>query len=410
MTDQARALEPLFDGHFGTGLPTSAAPAGFLVRAPGRVNLIGEHTDYNLLPVFPMAIQYGVTVRVRTRDDALVRFANADERFGPVEFRLAPWIAPSSPGHWGNYLKAAAQAVVTNHGATKGIDAMVAGDMPVAAGLSSSSALVVAAGLALLEANGVTVERRQLMDEFAAAEAYVGTRGGGMDQAISLAAQAGMACRIDFAPLRLEPVMVPGDWAFVVASSLVPAQKSGAAQATYNRRTTECREALAQMNEALSGTTPRSYQGLVKDHQATKLVERARVVLSRPLLERFRHVVTEAERVEQAVDAMRDADIDEFGRLMRASHQSLRHDYQVSAQKLDQLVDIAMTAGARGARLTGAGLGGCIVALTTKAKAAVLLSVFQERFYFPAIGRAGSPRELFVAAPSAGASVTTLSR
>jgi len=219
------------------------------VRAPGRVNLIGEHTDYNGLPVLPVAIQRSVRIELRARDDRRVRLANADARFEPCEFEIAAEIPPFAPGHWGNYSKAAAQALQRRSGLDCGFDGLVSGDIPAAAGLSSSSALVVASALALVAVNELEIAREDLMVLTAEAERYVGTHSGGMDQAISLGGRAGHAVRIDFDPLRLEPVPIPPDWRFVIANSLVEALKSGGAQAAYNARVRECREAL----EALPG-------------------------------------------------------------------------------------------------------------------------------------------------------------
>src|SRR5262245_19691883 len=136
--------------------------ADYVVRAPGRVNLIGEHTDYNDLPVLPMALQRGVTLRVRVRGDARVVLVNADERFGPREFELAADIEPFAQGDWGNYAKAAAQIAVRELGVRRGFEAIVESDLPAAAGLSSSSALVVACGLALLRANAVELGALEL--------------------------------------------------------------------------------------------------------------------------------------------------------------------------------------------------------------------------------------------------------
>jgi galactokinase len=282
------------------------------------------------------------------------------------------------------------------------------GEVPVASGLSSSSALVVASGLTLLELGAMQVDRMQLMDDFAQAEVYVGTRGGGMDQAICLGAELGGACRIDFAPLRLGHVSIPDGWSFVVASSLIRAEKSGARQAVYNRRTEECRSALESVSRALAGTHPGTYPALMNGHSVEELLTLAERALTDPLLRRFRHVVTEADRVTQAVEAMQEDAPARFGRLMVASHESLRDDYEVSCPELDELVDISMAAGAFGARLTGAGFGGCIVALSSADGAAAVLSALADGFYRSRLDRAPSVRELFIAVPSGGASRTRL--
>ncbi len=373
-----------------------------LVRAPGRVNLIGDHIDYNGLPVLPVAIQHEVRMLVAPRDDGQVRLANVDEAFEPVTFELGPVIPARPAGHWANYAKAAAQALVTACGPIGGLDALVAGNIPQAAGLSSSSALVVASALALVDANALEIAPYALMALLADAEHYVGTRGGGMDQAICLGARRGTATRIDFRPLRLTPVEVPSGWRFVVAFSGVRAQKSAAAREVYNRRPRECAEALPILAEAAGLADEATWPALVARGTAGELAALAVSELEPPLDRRARHVVTEAARVDEAVTALRAADLAAFGRLMTASHASLRDDYEVSCPELDALVDLALGAGARGARLTGAGFGGSVVALADEATAAGIVSRWAQAYCRPR-GLAGA---VFVAVPSEGAGVS----
>jgi galactokinase len=194
------------------------------------VNLIGEHTDYNGLPVFPMALQRQVRIAVRARDDGMVVLHNEDARFPAVEFEIEPAIPPYVQGSWGNYAKAPANEMARRFAIWRGFEGLVSSDVPPAAGLSSSSALVNAVGLALAHINEVPTEPRLLAEVMADAEQYVGTRGGGMDQAISLGARDRCAAKITFAPLRLRHVSVPDDWCFVVADTGVRAEKSGAAR------------------------------------------------------------------------------------------------------------------------------------------------------------------------------------
>src|SRR5256886_15797883 len=212
------------------------APPSRLVRAPGRVNLMGEHIDYCGLPVLPMALSRGVRVAFERRADRGTRLVNADARFAPGFFTIDASIPPAPAGDWSNYARAAAQALAQRFPDLRGVDALVQSDLPIAAGLSSSSALVVAMALALLHANGVTVPALELIELLAQGERYVGTAGGGMDQAIILGAQAGCASRIDFRPLRLTPTAVPADWRVFVAWSLVDAEQSGGAQQADHER------------------------------------------------------------------------------------------------------------------------------------------------------------------------------
>jgi len=434
-------LRARFERSFGA--PMNARVA----RAPGRVNLIGEHTDYNGLPVFPMAIQRDVALFFRERDDDRVRLCNVDEQYAPREFAIADDIAPFERGDWGNYVKCAAQALRKRAGIARGIDAVVHGDIPTAAGLSSSSAMVVASALALIAANEIEIERLELMSLLAEAERYIGTHSGGMDQAISLAGRRGEAVMIEFDPLRLTRVRVPSSWCFVIANTLVRAEKSGAAQSAYNTRTNECRAALsaflahpsarrlwtecdppvestrvdeltrpanraeltdrtARSRRADLTRAPTSYAELLRRVPAAALLEAAHQALSGVLLARFRYVTSEGRRVAEARAAMSAGDIAELGRLMSASHASLRDDYEVSCRELDRLVERALGAGAHGARLTGAGFGGCIVALCEANRCDDLVAALRSEVESFA---ANAPRDaVLVAEPSDGASVTRL--
>lgn len=383
-----------------------------LVRAPGRVNLIGEHVDYAGLPVLPMALEQAVHVAVRPRDDRLVRAASSDPFYEPREFRLQPEIEPYPDSDWGNYLKAAAVAAASRYGADRGTDLWIHSEVSVAAGLSSSSALVVAVLLALLDASDIQVDPLELATVAADAEQYVGTRGGGMDQAISLCAREGHAARIEFEPLRVTPVPIPAGWFFLVADTGVQAHKSGAVRDTYNLRRAAVEEAVEFVGARLGvGESERTYARLLAEYEVHELVSAAADVLDDRLLARFQHVASEAERVRLAEAALREDDPATFGRLMNESHASLREDFEVSGPELDRLVSLARGAGALGARLTGAGMGGCIVALCAPDRADSVLEALRSG-YFVKQPRDEAPEDLdqrlFVAIPSAGASVRRL--
>lgn len=336
-----------------------------VVVAPGRVNLIGEHIDYIGLSVFPMALNRGITLVFRARRDTCIRVASSLPEHEPREFALSTELTPYGGGDWGDYVKAGALAALTaGPGLSRGMDAYVDSTLPAAAGLSSSSALVVAVLLALLEVNHVRAERSELMGIAARAERFVGTRGGGMDHAICLGARAGTAARIDFDPVRVTHVPFTPEWRWLVAFSGVRAAKSAAAQAVYNQRTEECQEALERVWQAMGESEqPPSYRTLIARHAQYELLGQAFLCLPRLLHDRFRHVVTEAYRVHDAVAALRANDEGWFGQLMIESHMSLRKDYNVSAEELDALVLAAQDARAVGARLTGAGFGGSVVVL-----------------------------------------------
>lgn len=346
-----------------------------MVFAPGRVNLIGDHTDYNGLPVLPMAIDRGIRLVLRARPDHQVSLDNLNPNFPPTSFALGGVVPMEPLGHWSNYPRAAATTLGATLGIRTGMDCLVESDLPVASGLSSSSALLVATALALLEVNDVRPDPTALMASLAAAERLVGTEGGGMDQAVILGGKSGHALRIDFTPgLALRPVPIPTSWRIVVASSMVEAAKSGLAREGYNRRVAECREALGRLGAA-------GFPELMIDEART--LSLAKVRLSETLYRRVRHVLTEGRRVEEATAALAAGDMAGMGRLLAASHASLRDDYQVSCPALDELVVAAEQAGAVGARLTGAGFGGCIVALADELMANQVVDGIWERFYQP---------------------------
>jgi galactokinase len=402
-TDLAR-LRQAFRTHFGAPAATA------LVRAPGRVNLIGEHIDYNGLSVLPMALQRHVALLLRPRADGTVRIVSLDPLFEPREFVVANTIPHYPLGDWGNYVKAPVQALAREYAAAAGFDAVLGSSVPVAGGLSSSSALVIAVALALLHANGLTESPIALAERMAAAERYVGLQGGGMDQAICLGARPGTASRVDFHPLRLTPLPVPPGWRIVVASSLTRAEKSGGAKERYNRRTQECREALERVRVHL-GYDPESrdaapgYRELLAAHQPAELLEAGAAVLTDPVLRRYRHVVTEADRVARCEAALLAGDLATFGRLLSAGHASLRDDYEVSSPELDELTRIAEAAGAAGARLTGAGMGGCILAAADQDSVAGVLAALTRDFYRGRTYTEPLDQHLFVAEPAGGATV-----
>jgi galactokinase len=358
------------------------------VWAPGRVNLIGEHIDYHGLAVLPMALPRRVRISYRPRHDHRIRVAS--DSYGQREFDWTANLTPVSLGDWENYLRAAAQAVAGKWGVLQGVDATVVSDLPAAAGLSSSSALLVAFTLALLESGGVGASFEELMDVLPDGEQFVGTRGGGMDHAASLASKAGCATLVEFAPLAVRHIPVPADWSFLVVHSLQTAEKSGEAREEYNLRRQAGDTALALLGL-------RSY-GEALD-EAERLAARLDTGLGR---DSFLHTTGEALRVRAAVKAMEAADGEAFGRLLVESHASLRDRLRVSSAPLDRLVDAAMESGALGARLTGAGFGGCAVVLCRRHETDAVRRGIIDRYY------AGRPEfdescHLIDAVPSAGA-------
>jgi N-acetylgalactosamine kinase len=411
-----------------------------LFRVPGRVNLIGEHTDYNGLPVLPLALQKEVVVAVAPRDDARVVMGNVDPRYEDREFVADENVDAAPAGDWSNYCRAAATGLwqyLSQHagGATRvrGMNIMLHGDIPVAAGLSSSSALVVACALALLHANGISVgngedrlDRIELAEILARAEQYVGTRGGGMDQTVALCARKGAALKIHFFPIRVTEVPLPRGYKFVVCNSMVRAEKSAHQRELYNRGPQNCdaaaailaEELRAEMNQPirrLGDLSPENFGVAVGE--LWRRIERTLSRKAPELVPFVRHVFREGERVEEAVEALEAGNMQAFGKLMVKSHESLRDDYGVSCPELDALVDIALEAGATGSRLTGAGFGGCTVSLVPETGVSGFVSAVQSRYYGDylvrhrpdlAVTLETSAESVIVCEPSDGASMVAI--
>jgi N-acetylgalactosamine kinase len=404
-----------------------------LARAPGRANLIGEHTDYNELPVLPFAIERDVVVAGRARDDGTIEAVTSDRRFPPRRYPLTMPLAPFAPGDWGNYLKASTDALLRAGAPLAGASLRVDGTIPIDAGVSSSSALVVAAALAQLSLAGASFERVALAETLARGEQYVGTLSGGMDQAVILLAQPGHAVRLDFAPLRARTVAVPREACFILAHSLERAAKAGAARGHYNQRVIECRTACALLAHRLGrhaerlGDLPdpagvlRALDDLLPEGPLSRADLTARfglevaeverlvpplVAVSEPdrlvLRARVRHVLSEAARVEAAERALLAGDVAALGELLDASHASGAGDYAISTPAADELVRVARAAGALGARLMGAGFGGTVLALVARERVPAVLAELDRRFYQP---RHAGPEARFTVVPARGAIV-----
>lgn len=309
--------------------------ASVRVHAPGRVNLIGDHTDYMGGPVLPMAVHLGTTV-VGTRGGSTVEL-RSDLEPDPVVLPLPAAEPTTIEPRWGRYVAGAAVEL----GATEGFNGNVTSTVPPGSGLSSSSALTVAVCLAL----GATGTHAELAVAARSAEVRAnGVPCGIMDQLCSVAGVEGHALLIDCDAMTVDPVPVPEDACIWVVPS---GQQRQLADSAYAERRARCEAAAA-----LVGPLP------VADIEAIEAIEDP-VVRARA-----RHVRTESGRVLAAADALRSGDLAELGRLMVASHRSLATDFEVSTPVLDELVDrLLAVPGVYGARLTGAGFGGCVVAL-----------------------------------------------
>jgi len=363
-----------FTGQFGAA-PTHA------VRVPGRVNLIGEHIDYHLLPVLPIAIDREIRVLFRLRDDGVIRALTLADDLPGASFEMSEHIPAAEAGDWSNYVRGSAQSMVREYGARRGIDLLISSTLPRAAGLSSSSALVVAAGLAIATVNDIEIDRIAFAMQMAEAERYTGTQGGAMDQAVCLMAESGHVLHIGFRPLMARSIPLPPGLRIVVAHSLKSAEKSGQAKAAYNHRRLVGESSRQTVSLALGLSSDTAYRRLISIGE--KALTAAFESLSGQALAYFRHVFTEALRVKAAVEALESSNLTVLGELANESHESLRADYQVSTEELDELVMLARVAGAYGARLTGAGFGGSMIALVSADQAGPVRSALARGFYRP---------------------------
>ena len=338
---------------------TFGARPEVVVRSPGRVNLIGEHTDYNEGWALPAALNLGTDVAACRRDDRLLRVVAV--RLGGRDEVPVDDPRPRAGPDWTRYVRGPA-ALLREAGCDfPGADLLIDADLPIGAGLSSSASVELGVAVALMTLAGYTMEPAALAGLGQRVEnEIVGVHSGIMDQLAIACGVAGHALLIDCRTLDTDLVPIPPDVRVLVLDSAVPRTLAGSA---YNQRRAECEAAL----RALRAVVPdlRALRDVTPDLLAA---EQGR--LDPVELRRARHVVTENQRVLDSAAALRHGAVDEFGRLMYASHASLRDDYEVSGPELDALVSIAAdTPGVLGARLTGAGFGGCAVALVTADRA-----------------------------------------
>lgn len=347
-----------------------------IIRSPGRVNLIGEHTDYNEGFVLPMAIEPHMKLAVRGRNDLLVRVASTAFPGEIVEFSLAAKIERGGPA-WANYVRGVAAELISAGIPLVGMDAMVANTLAVGGGLSSSAALEVGTGLAFLTLAGLDMDPMRLAMICQKAEhEYAQVPCGLMDQMIVATAKQGQATLFDCRDQTRRHISIdPRELCVVIVNSMVRHELSAG---EYGARRRQCQEAVAFFKGLNPAVTA------LRDVTADQL-DAAGDRLDAVIMKRARHVVTENQRTTAAATALNKRHYEEAGRLMLQSHESLRDDYEVSCAELDFLVERAMEAkGVYGARMTGGGFGGCIVALVQPRAAAGLTehltAAYSERF------------------------------
>jgi galactokinase len=402
-TPRYRAALDAFRARYGPGPVT-------IYRAPGRVNLIGEHTDYNHGFVLPVALDKDTLLLARPRADATVRLANVEAGYAPVEFALSAAIPPDPPGSWSNYARGPAQAFTQAAGrALRGYDGLVASappyGVPRGSGLSSSSALTVVSAVVIAQLNGLPAGDAAFAQMCADAEWYVGTRGGIMDHFASVLARRGHAMFLDCRPRPdgsyvTEHVPLPRGYRLIVVDSGVHHRNVGGG---YNQRVAECRAGVALLKRHFGNdahiTRLRDVQDMPWAGLEPCLPEQTDVAelagqgielgdvpgmtaeWALKVRSRCRHVWTENRRVLDAMAAMRAGDVARLGELLNAAHASARDDYEISCPELEALVTAAREVdGVAGARLTGAGWGGCIIALVADAAVDEFESHVAERY------------------------------
>jgi len=329
-----------------------------LVQAPGRVNLIGEHTDYNEGFVLPAAIGFQSQIAIAQRDDRwlLVTSENYAES---VEFDLDD-MPVSARGHWSDYVAGVARLLDRALGGLPGANLYIHGNVPQGAGLSSSASLEVAVCKALLEISGKTLEGESVARLCQRAEnEFVGARCGIMDQFISVHGKRDHALRLDCRTLEFQQLPIPSDVRLVICNTMV---RHSVATGEYNQRRAECETGARFFAERVPGAkTLRDVSPADFEKFAGELPE--------AIQKRCRHVLTENSRVLQAAEALKSGDLRQFGRLMERSHASLRDDFEVSCEELDLMVRLAgQNEGVYGARMTGGGFGGCTINLVREDK------------------------------------------
>jgi galactokinase len=364
-----------------------------VVRAPGRVNLIGEHTDYNDGFVFPMAIEPQLLIVCRGRSDSLVRVASTAFEGEIAEFNVDEKIERGQP-KWANYNKGVAAELIAAGITVPGMDALMANTLPVGGGLSSSAAILVGSAVAFLTIAGLTVslDRLALIAQRAEHE-YALMPSGIMDQTIVASGKVNHAMLLDcrdnaksFVPIDSKELRV------AIVNTMIRHELS---TGEYAQRRKQCETAVAYFKKENPGIKA------LRDVKVEQ-VEAAKKDLGDLIYRRAKHVVTEIARTTQAAALLNKRRYEEFGDLMAASHASLRDDYEVSCKELDFLAEEApKVKGVYGARMTGGGFGGCIVALTQPRAVAALSEhlkrVYQDQFKLdPAI---------YVTTATAGASV-----
>jgi galactokinase len=355
----------------------------FIVRAPGRVNLIGEHTDYNDGFVLPMAIDHAVWIGLTPRADSTVRVRSLD-----LEVDSAFDLHSLAKGEgWLEYIKGVADQLQKAGHELRGFDAVMTGDVPRGAGLSSSAAVELATARAFAAVSGFEWDAAQMAKISQKAEnQWVGVNCGIMDQMASAASKAGYALFLDCRTLEIQHAPLPENTSVVILDT---STRRGLVDSAYNERRSQCEEAARWYGvKALRDV---SVDDLKRESGLSEVV-----------MKRARHIVTENARVLEAVQVMKAGNVKRLGELFNASHASLRDDFEVTNEALNQIVECAQEqSSCYGARMTGAGFGGCAVALVQEEKSQEFAKAVSAAYR----QKSGLDASVYVCKASEGASI-----
>ena len=383
MTTPLERSRAVFEKHFGDG--------GVSVRGPGRVNLIGEHTDYNNNFILPCAIDFETVVTGRRRDDRLVRVIAADYDDAEDSFDLDAEIKLHDDAIWASYVRGVVKHLLARGLQLPGADLVISGNVPQGAGLSSSAALELAVGQAFKTLGELPISATELAVVGQEAEnLFVGCSCGIMDQLISALGAQDRALLIDCRSLETSAVALPHGAAVVIVNSNV---RRGLVDSEYNTRRTQCEAAARHYGVAA-----------LRDIDEAAL-EAGRSGLDGLIYRRARHVVSENTRTLAAADALAASDLRRMGALMAASHASMRDDFEITVPAIDSLVGIigAVIGEVGGVRMTGGGFGGCVVALVPQDKVSAIEAAVAANYRSPE----GLPATLYVCRASSGACTVT---
>ncbi|MBJ2117134.1 galactokinase [Proteus penneri] len=328
------------------------APTHF-IQAPGRVNLIGEHTDYNDGFVLPCAINYQMVVAAARREDNTIRVIAVDYQNDVDEFSLDNTIEFLPNKMWANYVRGVIHFLQKDNYSFHGMDIAISGNVPQGAGLSSSAALEVAIGQTLKTLYQLPISQKEIaLNGQKAENQFVGCNCGIMDQLISACGEENHALLIDCRSLETSAVTMPENMVVMIINTN---KKRGLVDSEYNTRRQQCEEAARILNVAA-----------LRDATLDDLVAK-KSLMSEVVYRRARHVITENDRTLDAAEALRHGDLSTLSKLMMQSHLSMRDDFEITVKEVDSLVEIvkSVIGDCGGVRMTGGGFGGCVVALVT---------------------------------------------